>query len=80
MEESQRNEDCSKFGALADKVSGAVQGRAAGEMELHQRSSGSLAARGYLNGTRSVVPSEFAMYDGYMVGSNHHFQGFSHGR
>jgi hypothetical protein len=26
MEESQSNEDCSKFGALADKVSGAVQG------------------------------------------------------
>jgi hypothetical protein len=78
MEESQSNQDHPKSGAaFVDKVSGAVQ-RSAGDMELHQGSNGSLAARGYLN-DRPVVPSEFAMHDTSVVGSNQHFQGYSHG-
>ncbi|TVU23045.1 hypothetical protein EJB05_32775 [Eragrostis curvula] len=71
MEESQGNQDGSRFGAFVDKVPGAVQGSSAGDMEFHQRSSGSLAAGGYLNGTRPL-PSEFALYDASMVGSNQH--------
>ncbi|GJN25301.1 hypothetical protein PR202_gb13110 [Eleusine coracana subsp. coracana] len=66
MEELQSNQDCSRFGAFVQL-----------EEEIHQRNSGSQAARGYLNGRRPL-PSEFATYDMSMVGSNQHFQCFSH--
>ncbi|GJN04547.1 hypothetical protein PR202_ga22105 [Eleusine coracana subsp. coracana] len=66
MDELQSNQDCSRFGAFVQQ-----------EEEIHQRNSGSQAARGYLNGRRPL-PSEFATYDMSMVGSNQHFQGFSH--
>ncbi|XP_062182873.1 pumilio homolog 12-like [Phragmites australis] len=68
MEESQGNQDCSRFGCFVGKVFGAAQGIAG---DHHNVSSASQADGAYLNVRRSL-PSEST------VGSNQHFQGFSH--
>ncbi|KAL6654038.1 hypothetical protein ACP70R_007503 [Stipagrostis hirtigluma subsp. patula] len=75
MEESQDNQDRSKFGAFVDKVSGDALGTA-GEVEQSNRRVAPQAGRVSLNGRRSM-PSDFAMYDASVIGSNGRFVGFS---
>ncbi|OEL13339.1 Pumilio-like protein 12 [Dichanthelium oligosanthes] len=76
MEESQGNQEASRFRAFSNGISGAAQ-ESAGDRELHNVGMASRPAGAYLN-SRRPFPSEFAMYDTSVAGSNQHFQGFSH--